>query len=131
MAGEVLYLDSSALVKLVRREAETDALVGEITDWRAHATSVIGAVEVQRAANRAGADPARVDELLRRLSLLDVDDGVRELASTIAPGKLRTLDAIHLASAISLEDDLGALACYDEQLRNAAAREGIPVLSPV
>jgi hypothetical protein len=55
---------------------------------------------------------------------------VQDLASRLDPPELRTLDALHLASAISLEEDLGAFACYDERLANAAAREGLRVLAP-
>lgn len=130
MAGQVLYLDASALVKLVQLEPETAALAGEVSRWDVHVTSVVGAVEARRAARRSGADPARVDAVLARTSLLELDDGVRELAATIEPPALRTLDAIHLASAIALEDDLGAIACYDDRLGRAAKSEGLRVVSP-
>lgn len=130
LAGEILYLDASALVKLVQLEPQSGALVGEVARWRTHVTSVVGAVEVRRAARRSGADPARVDQVLERISLLELDDGIRALASAIEPPELRTLDALHLASAMSLEDDLGAIACYDERLAGAAALEGIAVVTP-
>ena len=91
-------------------------------------TSVVGAVEVgaRRVAPRFR---AACRQVLTRVSQLDVDAGVQELASRLSPPELRTLDALHLASAISLEDDLGAFACYDERLANAAARE-VRVLAP-
>jgi hypothetical protein len=130
LAGELLYLDSSALVKLVQREAETEALAAEVANWGAHVTSVVGAVEVRRAARRAGVDPARADDVLQRVSLVELDEGVRELAGSVDPVELRTLDALHLASAVSLEDDLGAFVCYDTRLAQAAL-EGIRVLTPV
>jgi hypothetical protein len=130
VAGEILYLDSSALVKLVQLEPQSAALAGEVARWRTHITSVVGAVEVRRAARRSGADPVRVDQVLARVSLLQLDTGIRELAANVGPPELRTLDALHLASAVSLEDDLGAIACYDERLAGAAALEGIAVVSP-
>jgi uncharacterized protein len=130
VAGEVLYLDASALVKLVVLEPQSAALADEVGRWQGHLTSVVGAVEVRRAALRAGASAPRVDDVLTRVAQLDVDAGVLELASKLDPPELRTLDALHLASAISLEDDLGAFACYDERLANAAAREGLRVLAP-
>lgn len=65
-----------------------------------------------------------------RVSLLELDAGIREFAATVESPVLRTLDALHLASAVSLEDDLGAIACYDERLSGAAELEGIAVVSP-
>ncbi len=130
MAGEILYLDASALVKLVQLEPETAALADEVLRWDVHVTSLVGAVEVRRAARRSGANPARVDAVLARTALLELDEGVRELAATIEPAVLRTLDAIHLASAIALENDVGAIACYDDRLARAAKNEGLRVVSP-
>lgn len=130
VAGELLYLDASALVKLVLPEPQSQALLSELGHWQGHVTSVIGAIETRRAASRAGAALARVDAILDRVSRLALGAGVQELASRLRPQELRTLDAIHLASAVSLEDDLGALACYDDRLAAAAALEGIRVVAP-
>lgn len=130
MAGEALYLDSSALVRLVNVEPESEALAAEVAKWGAHVTSVLGAVELRRAVRRSGGDAERAAAVLDRVALLDVDESVRELACSIGAPELRTLDALHLASAISLEDDLGAIACYDERLADAARAEGIEVISP-
>jgi predicted nucleic acid-binding protein len=127
---ELLYLDASALVKLVKRDAESEALLAEVKQWPSHVTSVVGAVEVRRAARRVGADAARTDAVVARVSLLELDERIRELAARVGPRDLRALDAIHLATAISLENDLGALACYDERLADASAREGIRVVAP-
>lgn len=125
-----MYLDSSALVKLVQLEPESEPLAFEVAQWAAHVTSVVGAVEVRRAARRSGADANRTDDVLARVSLLELDAGVCELAATLDPAKLRMLDALHLASALSLEDELGAIVCYDERLARAAALEGVRVLAP-
>ena len=117
-------------MKLVNVEPESNALAAEVAEWGAHVTSVLGAVEVRRAVRRVRGDSARADAVLQETSLVDLDEGVRELAVQLGPPELRTLDALHLASAISLEDELGAFACYDTRLAGAAAREGIRVLTP-
>lgn len=130
MAGDILYLDASALVKLVHPEPETPAFEREVTRWVSHVTSVVGAIELRRAGRRRGVDGRRLEDVLARTTLFDLDEGVRELAATIEPATVRTLDAIHLATAIALEDDLGAIACYDDRLARAAKREGIRVVSP-
>jgi predicted nucleic acid-binding protein len=130
MTGEILYLDASALVKVFREEPESDAMAEELRRWGGHAMSVVGDVEVRRAALRAGADSHVVERVLSSIAAIELDEGVRELASSIEPPALRALGAIHLASAISLEDDLGAIACYDERLATAARAAGIAVVSP-
>lgn len=91
------------------------------------ATSVVGAVELVRAARRLGAEPERV---LETVVLIELTDHVREVAGQLEPPTLRSLDAIHLASALSLGDDLEALATYDERLANAAEQVGVLVLGP-
>ena len=117
-------------MKLIRREAETTAFETELRQWPTLVTSVIGVIELRRAAQRELASSARVEAVLARLNAIELDAGIRETAATLEH-PLRTLDAIHLATAISLEDDLGAIACYDERLANAARAEGIAVVSPL
>lgn len=130
MPGEILYLDASALVKLVNVEPESGALAAEITRWNAYATSVLGAVELRRVVRRVSGDAPRADAVLEEVSLVELDEGIRELAARLDPPELRTLDSLHLASAVSLEDDVGGFACYDERLANAAADEGLLVIAP-
>jgi predicted nucleic acid-binding protein len=67
---------------------------------------------------------------LQRLVLLPIDEAVIHQAATLSPPSLRTLDAIHLATALSLGADLGILIAYDERLLHAAAERGLPVASP-
>lgn len=126
---ELLYLDSSALVKLVREERGTDALLAELDLWPEQVTSVIGEIEVRRVALRAGVSE-RADGVLAELSLVDLDDSVRGLSGRVGSPSLRSLDAIHLASALSLGDDLGAFCCYDRRLLADAEAAGLTVLSP-
>lgn len=133
MSGSLLYLDSSAIVKLVRRERETEALFGLLADWPERVSSDLARVEVPRAVRRAGGSPdavQRAGEILDRLGLIHVDAEVLSLAAEVSPGELRTPEAIHLATALSLGSDLGALAVYDERLARAAAASGLSVLSP-
>jgi len=123
-----LYLDASALVKLVRIEAETPALreTVRMPDVRA-ASSVIAVAEVGRAARRMGRSP---DEALGGVVLMDVSDAILQRAAVIDPPSLRTLDAIHLATALTLGDDLDGFVAYDRRLEEAATAAGLRVLSP-
>lgn len=133
MAEGFLYLDSSALVKLVLPEPESAALLALLPDWEEHVSSVIASVEVLRAARRASASEEvarRAAQVIRSVHLVTLDDEVLEVASSLAPPILRSLDAIHLASALVLEPDLGAFVAYDERLAEAARRRGITVLRP-
>ena len=132
----MIYLDSSAIVKLVHREAETGALV----DWlsqRAEAplvSSALAAVEVPRALRRYGPQALPgVPAVMARLYLLEIDATVRETAAALPDPALRSLDAIHLASALLLQMEGRApegLVAYDERLLRSVAQAGLPVVSP-
>ncbi len=98
-----------------------------LVGWPEQVTSVVGEVEVRRVAARAGADASAV---LVPLSLVELDEPIRRLACVVGSTSLRSLDAIHLASAISLGDDLGAFCCYDRCLLADAEAAGLTVLSP-
>jgi predicted nucleic acid-binding protein len=131
--GELLYLDSSALVKLVLPEAESAALLESLAAWPERVSSELARVEVMRAARRASAGPIaerRAEEILAGLHLLKIDSDILGRASRLGPPALRSLDAIHLASALSLGDDLGAMAVYDTGLATAAAASGMEILAP-
>jgi predicted nucleic acid-binding protein len=118
-----VYLDSSALVKLVVLEPESAALREFL---RAHAlrlSSALAEVEVPRALSRAGygaAERRRATEVLARIALIDVDRRILRSAAALAPPDLRSLDAIHLATALSLGHDLAGIVTYDQRLSNAA-----------
>ncbi len=126
-----VYLDASALVKLVAREQETNALVAFLAQHPSQATSVIGLVEVRRAAaRRPGVAAERVEDVLGRISAIGVDLATVAVAGSIGPVALRTLDAIHLASAAALGDDLEAFVTYDRRLADAARGLGMPDAAP-
>ena len=93
-------------------------------------TSVVGEIETLRVCRRAHVPSVQVDELRAGLVIVALDDDVRRLASEVCPPMLRTLDAIHLATAMSLREDLDSLVTYDLRLARAAADAAIPVLSP-
>lgn len=133
MSGDLLYLDSSALVKLVMPEAESAALLASLAAWPVRVTSELAGLEVVRAARRATVDPAieqRAMEVMAGLHLLKIDTDILSQAARLEPRTLRSLGAIHLASALSLGGDLGAIVVYDSALATAAAGSGLRVITP-
>jgi predicted nucleic acid-binding protein len=133
LSERLLYLDSSALVKLVLPEAETGALLGALSDWPERISSTIAGVEVLRAVRRAGAGERvreRAERVISDIGLVRVDEAVLSGAARLEPAELRTLDAIHLATALSAGEDLGAMICYDDRLAQAAARLGVTMMAP-
>jgi predicted nucleic acid-binding protein len=94
-------------------------------------SSALLRVEALRACVRYGVDEvARAARALVGLALVPLDDQVLEAAATLTPTELRSLDAIHLATALSLGDELGAMFVYDARLAAAALAAGIPVEAP-
>lgn len=126
----MLYLDTSAAVKLVLEEAESTALSELIAaEPGPLVTSRVGSVELRRVTRRGGASADRADALAASLAVIEVDATVERLAVGLDP-ELRSLDAIHLASALAAGDVLEGFVCYDVRLGEAAAREGLAVLAP-
>jgi predicted nucleic acid-binding protein len=130
--GPLLYLDASAIVKLVVEEAESEALRDALRGRPHRVTSALAQVEVHLTAARREPPPpaARVRTVLARLTLVPVDQTVLESAAQLSSYRLRALDAVHLATARSVGDDLAALVTYDERLLEAARSAGIPVERP-
>ena len=131
-SSRLLYLDSSALVKLVVAEPETPVLLEFLAGWPYRVSSVLARVEVARAVKRASAGPAarrRAKRVLARVALVRIDDPVIAAAARVTPPELRTLDAIHLATARSL-DDLAGIVTYDARLGRAASSARLKVWSP-
>jgi len=129
----VIALDSSALVKLVLEEPESAALEAWLSG-RALITvtvSELARVEVIRAVSRAdsaGIPTART--LLAGVDLVPVTRDLLESAAELRPPSLRSLDAVHLASALSLGPALEAFVVYDDRLAQAAVDAGLPVVAP-
>jgi len=129
----VIYLDTSAFVKLVWAEPESDALSRFLTERSATplVSSVLLTVETRRAVQRE--DPsalARADLLLTRIGRIGMTASVVESASRLPDRSLRSLDAIHLATALMLRDDLDVIVTYDRRLAAAAEAHNLPVDLP-
>lgn len=127
----MVYLDSSALVKLVITEPESRALRTFVGRHPERASCTLARVEVLRAVRPHGpAAVARARQVLRRIDLVRLDDDLLEDAATLDPRILRSLDAIHLAAARAFGDDLRAVVTYDARMTRAAAVLGLPVAAP-
>jgi predicted nucleic acid-binding protein len=129
----MIYLDSAAVVKLAHAEAESVALRGWL-DQRADlgwTSSVLAEVESFRALARHS--PQAVSRLHLVLDLIDfveLDAGIRILAQTVTPPSVRSLDAIHLATALRIRGQLTSFVTYDKRLADAAAAAGLPIDMP-
>lgn len=129
----MIYLDSSALLKLLHEEVESATLA----DWLAARTgtpmvsSELAKVEVVRACRRI--NPATLTEataLLAGLDLIPLSGAVIDEAANIGGTTLRSLDALHLASALSIQVELSAFVAYDHRLAEAASTAGLELLAP-
>jgi uncharacterized protein len=130
-AERALYLDSSAIVKLVIAEPESTALRRYLRRRRPLVTSALARTEVARALLPLG--PAAVRrglEVLSRLEILRLSDRILADAGAILPAELRSLDAIHLATMRQLGASLSRVVTYDDRLSSAAAGLGFPVVAP-
>lgn len=132
MSAEVAYLDASAVVKLLVREAETTALRRQLQAWPRRASSALLRVELLRTVRRAGLPRlmAGARRLLASIDLIRLDDDLLERAAEIQPFTVRSLDAIHLATALSLGRDLAGVVTYDARMSAAGQALGLPVIAP-
>lgn len=126
------YLDTSALVKLVVAELETDALIAWLnetnSDW---VSSDLTRTELMRAVRRTTPERVvRAREVLDSITLLNVTTQIYEEAARIDPPALRTLDSLHLAVALDLGDDLESIVTYDDRLAEAATAHGLLITTP-
>ena len=129
----MIYLDSSALVKLAVTEPESAALAAWLAERAGQplVSSVLHRAEVPRAIWRAepGALP-RSYRLIRRIARVALTPGILDDSATLPPQALSPAHAIHLASALAVRRDLTAFVAYDEALLAAAADAGLPVAAP-
>lgn len=133
MADEQLvYLDTSAFVKLAIPEPETAALIAALPTKARLVASEILEVEALRAARRAtgedGATSARAQ--LAGVRLLPLTDQIRRRACELEPATLRSLDAIHIATALDLGELLTCVYAYDARMVSAATEAGLLVFAP-
>lgn len=125
------YLDSSAGLKLIVDEPESEPLRTWLAERPARASSALFRTELLRAARRSMANRvARAREVIANVTLLAIDEPLLEIAAHLDPPALRSLDAIHIATALRLGDELHALVTYDQRMIEAAERLGLPVASP-
>jgi predicted nucleic acid-binding protein len=131
----VIYLDSSAVVKMIRPEAESRDLVKWLNGRNEVAvTSVLAEVEVPRALRRsAPAHLAAMPGVLARISRMEMDASVRATAGAYVTEALRSLDTIHVATAellVASGKSVSAFVTYDRRQADAVAPTGIPVAAP-
>ena len=129
----MIYLDSAAVVKLAHAEPESPALRGWL-DERAETgwiSSVLTEIESFRALARyAPAAVSHLPAVLDQIDMIDLISGIRILARTVEPVTVRSLDAIHLGTALHSRRGLTSFVTYDKRLRDAAQAAGLPVDSP-
>lgn len=125
------YVDSSAIVKLAVAEPESGALRRFLSRRQPLVTSALAKTEVARALMPSGPEAvSRGEEVLRRLQLIRVNDRVLRAAGRLEPRELRSLDAIHLASAAELGASVRQIVTYDERMAQAARASGWSVAAP-
>ena len=129
----MIYLDSSALVKLALTEPESAALTSWLADRADQdlVSSALHRTEVLRAIWRAepGALP-RGQRIIRRIGRVALSHDILDNAATLPPARLGTAGAIHLASALAIRRDLVSFVTYDKPVLDAARDAGLPVDSP-
>lgn len=126
------YLDTSALVKLVVNERQTPALLAWLEGRDGEVlSSDLARTELFRVVRRAAPESLeRARAVLDSITLIDLPTTTFEEAGRLSPAALRSLDALHLAAALHLEDDLDSIVTYDERQATAARLNGIATTAP-
>ena len=131
---DLLYLDSSAIAKLVLDEPESRALSAEIANWSHLLSSAVAAIELQRAVGQLpdplGRRREATEQVLASISLVPIRDRVVAEAASLGPPTLRIVDAIHLATVLSITDGSLSVATYDDVLTDALRENGVTVIAP-
>jgi uncharacterized protein len=106
-------------------------LRAEMAEWEGYVSSALLGLEAIRACSRHRDEYARdAREWLLDVARLPLDDALLEDAATLGPANLRSLDAIHLATAVSIREEIGVFITYDWRLAQAAQASGLPVVTP-
>lgn len=126
------YIDTSALVKLVTVESETGALHEWVADHHPElVSSDLLRTELLRAVARSGtAQPIDVEDGLAAIDFLPTTASILDHAGRLEPTDLRSLDAVHLATAIGIIDDCDGVITYDDRLAAAARHHGLHAIAP-
>lgn len=118
-------------MKLPLEESGHEALRAELAEWDGYISTVLLGVEAIRACARYGVDFAKdARAWLQDVSLLPLDDAILDNATRLLPTGLRSLDAIHLATALSVREEIGIVFSYDQRLSEAAAERGLHISAP-
>ena len=118
-------------MKLALREPEEKALRAEMAEWEGYVSSALLGLEAIRACSRHRGEYARdARDWLLDVALLPLDNAVLHSATELGPVALRSLDALHLATALSVRDDIGVMLTYDRRLAEAAQDQGLRVAAP-
>lgn len=126
----MIYLDSSALVTFIVRRPHVDALERFLADAQTMTcTSTIGMVETVRICDQLGSYPNLMTRLIRDHLEITVTESVRDAAANL-PGPVKSLDAVHIASAEEFGAELKALVTYDRRMAEVARERGLPVAMP-
>lgn len=125
-----VYADTSALVKLIAVEDESAALRSWLAERGGLLTSRIGVVELHRVAARLHADDRTVSRAIAQLGVVPLTEAVLAAAGRIGPPTLRTLDAIHLATAVDVADAAHLFVTYDRRQAESATALGLDVVGP-
>ncbi|MDA8263893.1 MAG: PIN domain-containing protein [Actinomycetota bacterium] len=132
MAARLAYVDSSAFVKLIVAEPESEALKQALRRWPERVSATLLRTETVRALRRSGNAQyvAQARRLLRSVHMIRIDEPLLDRAGELDPPDLRSLDALHLAAALGLSTEVGIMFVYDSRLRHAAEACGLEVASP-
>jgi len=132
VTGAVVYLDSSAILKLIFDEDESAELSRFLTTHPVRASSMLAQIEVLRTVGRVedAAITQSARDVLDRIHLIRPDDTALAAAADVEPATLRSLDAIHLVTALSLRPNMAGIVVYDRALADAARRAGLTVWAP-
>jgi uncharacterized protein len=130
--GRAAYIDASALVKLFKAEVETAALLAELAQWPVRVASALITVEAICTARRLGGKAVleRARTATKGLTLIPVSAEIIKRAGDLHTPPLRAMDAIHLATALTVRDDIAAMFVYDGELLAAAKTYKLNPLAP-
>jgi uncharacterized protein len=105
--------------------------LAELVEWDGYVSSALLGVEAIRACGRYGeAYAAEARVFLGDVALLPLDDAVLDEAASVGPSMLRSLDAVHLVTALAIREEIGAFVTYDRRLGQVAEDNGLPVVMP-